>query len=188
MDTYYIYCISHKSLPVGRYIGSTRDVKKREYLHKHYALHEPSKSRLYDIIQKNGGWFCWEMRVLDTIQTNSPLEAKKREQEWIDATDEKINKNRANARPNYECTYYSVHRDEILDQKKAYYQANKDARKAYQIQYRQRKQQEMDEALNRIDNRPKRGRPRKNIQPVYTDDNQSGEISPENETLPSLHG
>ena len=61
MEVYYIYQIKCKDTEIKDfYIGSTRHFGQRLISHKHASKHN-SNFKLYQFINKNGGWENWEM-------------------------------------------------------------------------------------------------------------------------------
>ena len=66
MEVYYIYQIKCKDTEIKDfYIGSTRHWEARKNSHKHNSIYK-LKYRLYEFINKNGGWENWEMILLES--------------------------------------------------------------------------------------------------------------------------
>ena len=66
MEHYYIYQIKCKDENIkDSYIGSTKNWESRKNTHKHNSIHK-IKYRLYEFINKNGGWENWEMILLES--------------------------------------------------------------------------------------------------------------------------
>ena len=59
-----IYKLINYDCPESLYVGSTTNFTKRKQDHKKSSYNEKSKRynlKLYEIIQKNGGWEHWHM-------------------------------------------------------------------------------------------------------------------------------
>lgn len=124
MTIYYIYSLSHATdASVGRYIGSTRNLPRRLACHKHHSSLYPNH-HLYKLINETGGWKSWVLKTLQTVYSDNPEDRRKAEQEWIDRTTGKINRNKAYC-PYVQ--YYQEHKDQINDRKRTYYERNREA-------------------------------------------------------------
>jgi hypothetical protein len=95
MKTYIIYEISCLDINITEnYIGSTINFKSRKSKHKFscnnisdasYPLH------IYNIIRENGGWENWNMHPIEKIEYETIIEARIREQYWIDLKKSSLN-------------------------------------------------------------------------------------------------
>jgi hypothetical protein len=135
---YIIYQISNSDLPDYIYIGSTENFKQRKYQHKIDCINNKNL-KIYKIINDNGGWDCWEMNPIEDYNCETKLEARIREQYWIDI--KKANLNSINA--------FGLNKDKIKEcqkeYKKEYYQQNKDKKKEYQKEYREKNKDKIKE-------------------------------------------
>ena len=143
--TYVIYKIKSLDPNIDYcYIGSTQNFTKRKCYHKNRCnlINKTSDTKLYDTMKENGGWNNWEMIPIEEYLCDTPLQARMREQYWID----EIEKNKLNSikafvtkeqKLEQQKEYYSVNKEKyeeyravnkkkILEQNKEYYSANKD--------------------------------------------------------------
>jgi len=99
-DEVIIYKIFSKDSSVTDcYIGMTKqDLKTREYHHKKTCDNENYKyhnKHLYQFIRLHGGWENFQMIELDKMKCKNNLEARAKEQYWIDTENATLNKIRA---------------------------------------------------------------------------------------------
>lgn len=137
--TYYIYCISNEDCCQGKYIGSTKNFKVRQQLHKSNANCNINREP-YLTINSNGGFDKWKMEVLEEFETDDKSYVYEREQYWLDQTEKKLNKRNATFDLNtYMRKWYDTNKSKVSTQKKDYYKANRDKRLAYQRAYVEKK-------------------------------------------------
>ena len=91
---YTIYSITIVDKPEFIYVGSTKNYVTRKSNHKNSCL-KGYPIKLYKTINENGGWFCCEMKPIDTITTNNRMESLIKEEEWRKKLNATLNKNRA---------------------------------------------------------------------------------------------
>ena len=151
---YYIYSISHATdSSLGRYIGSTRHLKKRLAVHKCHCKNKNNNNKLYQIIRDTGGWHNWVFKTLEVITSDNPEDRRKAEQKWIEAQEIKINTYDAYC----PCkVYYNKNRDDILEHKKVYYEQNKQAIIDRRKHYRKMKRLQHVAELEKLGMKPKR--------------------------------
>jgi hypothetical protein len=161
---YYIYSLSHSTDPsIGKYIGSTKNLRKRLATHK-FECKLNSQNKLYKTIRETGGWDCWVFKTLETIYSDDPEDRRKAEQKHMDNQEVKINTYKAYC----PCKkYYEEHRDEILDQKKVYYLKNREEIIKRKIQQRK------ELRLKKLDELAAQG-----LKPKRRSKNDPEEISP----------
>lgn len=93
-----IYGITHvdDSKPF-LYVGSTTDLVRRRYKHKHACVCPTSKShnlKLYRIIRENGGWADFKMCPIEEFPCANKIEAEIREREIADILGGNMNSKR----------------------------------------------------------------------------------------------
>lgn len=137
---YSIYRIFHEDSSLGAYIGSSNNFQQRIRKHRYDCKHNiPIPA--YSVINANGGFDSWKTEVIEEIETENREEARKREQYWIENTENKLNKK--NEKPfdinAYMIKWYGKHRADILSKKKDYYKTNREKRLAYQRAYNEKK-------------------------------------------------
>jgi hypothetical protein len=123
METYYIYQIKCKNPDIiDSYIGSTKHWNARKIAHKHNCTVN-FQYRLYEFINKNGGWENFEYKLLE-----SPYSTKKEahllEKQYIQ---------------NYKCTL-NINKplrtkEEIKEYTREYQQRNKEKLRLYMKLY-----------------------------------------------------
>ena len=108
------------------YIGHTTDFRRRKNRHKSCCLTVDNPAYnfpVYQFIRENGGWDNFDMILLETKSCSDSLEAKKIEREFVEQLHATLNR-WIPGRTREE--RYEIHKTEILENKKEYYQANKD--------------------------------------------------------------
>ena len=85
---YKIYC--NDSSVTDIYVGHTTNFIKRKYQHK-VLCNKKSKLKIYDIIQKNGGWNNWTMIEIAKYVCQDVTEARIREQEHYELLKPSLN-------------------------------------------------------------------------------------------------
>ncbi len=100
------------------YIGHTSDFRKRKATHKS-DCNNPNNKRynlnVYQFIRANGGWYNFDMVMIEEYKCSSSLEAAKRERELYEELKATLNKN-VPSRSNTE--YYKDNFDRINEKKK----------------------------------------------------------------------
>jgi hypothetical protein len=127
------------------YVGSTQNLTKRKYQHKHSCkvINDAHNKKLYETINNNGGWNNWEMKPIEEYVCDTPLQARIREQYHIDLIEgNKLNKNNAfiskeqakiNKNNNDKEYYKNISKDKKADYQKKYREANKDHKIEYNL-------------------------------------------------------
>ena len=123
------------------YIGSTNNFKRRQQEHKFNCNNINSKDykyNLYEFIRENGGFDKFEFIILEEIDCESNLNARIREQYWIEHRENKLNIFRA-----------YISKEEKIEQKKQcdkeYRDSNKDKIKEHKRQYYEQNKKEINE-------------------------------------------
>jgi hypothetical protein len=75
------------------YIGSTMNFTSRKGQHK--TACKKSQRQLYFFIRANGGWDNYEMVPLETLDCDTVMSARIREQHWIEQRQDRLNLIRA---------------------------------------------------------------------------------------------
>ena len=76
------------------YVGHTTDFTKRKNRHKSDCCNQKSKHHnvpLYQFIRDNGNWDKWQMILIDTLHCENSLDALKKEREYIEELQAKLN-------------------------------------------------------------------------------------------------
>jgi len=69
------------------YVGHTTDITRRKSRHKSACCNQKSRDynlKLYKNIRENGNWENWEMKPLEEFPCENKIQARIKEQEWID--------------------------------------------------------------------------------------------------------
>lgn len=86
---YYIYCIYSNEFP-DTYIGLTKNIKQRMYCHKQRTK-DKCDLKIYNFLNRIG-WDNMKYKILENIETNEVIEARKRERFFIDLMKPTLNK------------------------------------------------------------------------------------------------
>jgi len=120
------YILYKISIANYTYIGSTKDWKQRQQMHKSNCFNTNSPAhnyKLYQTIRANGGWHLIEKTPIEEIDVEGPIQAHICEERWRRHYDAQLNMRRAHIteeeRIQYNTGYFAEHRD----QKHAYYAA-----------------------------------------------------------------
>jgi len=125
---YKLYC-KNKEI-IDEYYGHTSAFRARKCHHKNCYNNENNReynTDKYKFIRKNGGWDNWEMVPIEEIKNCSLINAKIREQYYIDLNKSEMNKNKAYTteeqkidyqkeyHKDYDKEYHLKNRDTILE-------------------------------------------------------------------------
>ena len=78
------------------YVGNTTNYVNRKNKHKKDCHNEKyQEQEVYKVINENGGWKNWEMVPLEEYPCENEIQARIREQYWIDTLKAKMNSIRA---------------------------------------------------------------------------------------------
>lgn len=133
-----IYKLTCDADPTFLYVGSTVQWHQRKYVHKQYSVYKPAK--LYKQIRSLGGWDNIQMSWLEDYSCNSNIEAKAREQHWIDQLKPNMNMLRAHTT-----------REQMLEQQKLYNTTrDKEDNKRRCKTYRDANREEMKRKANEV--------------------------------------
>lgn len=144
--------IIYKIVPLNEclnycYIGSSTDINLRIKNHSSSCNNTNSTAYnryLYKTIRENGGWFNWELIQLEKYPCNNEIEARKREQYYINKL--KANLNSIRAYRTEEEKIEQQHSDnrteeQLKEKSKKYYHSHKeDCNKKSQIYYTNNKE------------------------------------------------
>lgn len=114
------------------YIGHTTDFKSRKNNHKSSCNNESEK--IYQFIRENGGWYNWDMIMIENYSCNSKIEATKRERELIEELKATLN---CNIPSRTKQEWNEINKDKIKEKNINYKLLNKDIIKEKDIIYRQ---------------------------------------------------
>jgi len=133
-----IYLIKHKTDNTKKvYVGSTINLKKRIRRHRQDCNNEKNKEynyKLYQYIRENGGFYMYEIIILECYVCNFKYELYDREDDYIKIYDNNLNQLRAYlTRREYKKKisekskkYYDENKDIINEKRKKYRDENKD--------------------------------------------------------------
>lgn len=123
----------------ANYIGSTKSFRQRKSAHKSACL-RGDKYKIYETIRANGGWDSWDMVPVEEFKCENKIQAKIREQEWIDYYSADMNMIRSHLSEDqlrqYHKMYYIENKKKIIEQAINYYENNKNHVLQYQARYR----------------------------------------------------
>jgi len=170
---YKIYC-KNKEI-TDEYYGHTCAFRNRKYKHKNYCNNEKNpayNTDKYKFIRLNGGWSNWNMVPIEEIKSCSLVNARIREQFYIDLNKSEMNKNKAYITEEQKIErdkqyrlenrdtikqYYLENRDKILEKNKEYRLENRDKilekAKEYHLENRDKNLEKMKEKY--LENRDK---------------------------------
>ena len=127
---YHFVC--NDTLITDTYVGHTTDFRKRKYGHKSCCNNEEYRDynfKLYQNIRANGGWENWEMKPLEEFNCENKIQARIREQEWIDKLQAKMNSvNSFKDKKEYCKEFYEEHKKEIRERHNIYNKEHKEER------------------------------------------------------------
>jgi len=89
----YNFVCSDKNI-TDTYVGHTTDFARRKSTHKCHCINETDKKhhlKLYQNIREKGGWENWTMTPLEEYPCENNLQARIREQYWMDILQAKMN-------------------------------------------------------------------------------------------------
>ena len=120
-----IYKISHPDFSEC-YVGSAKNFKTRMSVHRSLCNRDKDNRKLYNFIRENGGWNAWSKTELKTGISD------KKERFLLEceySAEHGSNLNTYNANACFKDTdagrYYRANREQILANKKVYYQTKK---------------------------------------------------------------
>jgi len=138
LKDYIVYKLYCKNKEINdEYYGHTSAFRTRKCSHKTKCNNENDReynTDKYKFIRLNGGWDNWEMVPIEELKNCSLINAKIREQFYIDLNKSEMNKNKAyiteEKKLDYHKEYYKEYllenRDRILEKDKQYYLENRD--------------------------------------------------------------
>jgi adenylate kinase family enzyme len=144
-----IYIIKHKTCDDKKvYVGSTNDLKRRIKSHRFNCNNEKNKNynnKLYQYIRENGGFYMYEILILECYACNFKHELFCKEDDYIKMYPNNLNQLRAYlSRQEYKKKdneqhkkYYDENKDIICEKQKIYYEENKDKVKEKVKKYRE---------------------------------------------------
>ena len=132
---YYFVC--NDASITDTYVGHTTDITRRKSQHKYRCCNEKDKGynfKLYQNIRANGGFENWNMTPLEQYPCENDIQARIREQYWMDQLQAKMNDRNAHTNyQEYQIKYREEHKQQIKqynddhkEERKLYYEANKE--------------------------------------------------------------
>ena len=133
INDYLFYKIVNEELPDYVYIGSTGCFIKRKQKHKDACNNPNSKShnfKLYKTIRDNGGWEKWNMVIIDKLDKSTLIDARIKEEKLRQEYNGNLNSRKAyinvEERKEEKKDYYEKNKQIIKKNQKNYYQDNKE--------------------------------------------------------------
>ena len=144
-----IYKIFSKETPHNIYVGSTKNLKNRSYLHKSNCNNPLSKNynnRLYLHIRNNGGFENFIIEEIKKYECSNRLEARQHERHFYDLLNPDLNTNkplltddeRKESIKNNNIKYYENNKEYANNKRKLNYLNNKERDLNYQKQYKEK--------------------------------------------------
>ena len=131
------------------YIGSTMDLKKREYGHKSRCNNEKCNEynyQLYQMIRQNGGWNSFRMEVIQKFNYDiTSVELRKKEQFYIQLLNPNMNEYNACLTEEERLEYHKQYYKDNIERRKQHYQDNTEKIKEYKKQYQQANKEKIKE-------------------------------------------
>jgi hypothetical protein len=124
-----IYKIQHIDKEDLLYVGSTTDFTQRKTQHKHKC--KSGTAKLYQMIRDNGGWNEFNMVVIKKFCCENGQEAKAEEDRIIRQMKCNMNMRRAYTTNEEKKEYYEQNKERLNEQSKQYYERNKEQKKEY---------------------------------------------------------
>ena len=117
------------------YVGHTTDFKRRKCDHKLNTTSQTShhyNAKVYTFIRANGGWYNFDMILIDTRSCDNNLEARKIERQYIENLQATLNY-QIPTRTSQE--HYQDNKEQILEWHREYRNNNKDEIKMKSAEY-----------------------------------------------------
>ena len=133
-----IYKIVCKDLEIKDcYVGHTVNFTKRKSQHKSDCNNQNKKynSNVYKFIRQNGGWDNWDMIQIKKYPCNDKREAEAEERKIYEELNSNLNTNRPFITNDEKKNYYEENKDKMKDYKKNYIKENEDKIKDYKQNY-----------------------------------------------------
>lgn len=115
---------------VDRYIGSTIKFQKRLILHKSRSNNINGKccsNNLYNFIRNNGGWDNFSMNTLEKYIFDNIICLKERERLYYEIYEPSLNERTPYVKlDQFNAHRYNISRDKCLENRKKYYDANRE--------------------------------------------------------------
>jgi adenylate kinase family enzyme len=118
------------------YIGSSCNFTRRKHNHKRVCNNENSRKynyKLYKCIRENGGWDSWVMTKIIDYACSNKSELNTMERGYIDNYKSKLN---CTIPTRTQKEWRGDNKEQILEQRKKYYETNKDKILQYNKEYR----------------------------------------------------
>ena len=149
MKTYIMYEIKCNDANVEfNYVGHTTNFRNRKHKHKSTCNNENHKNynlKIYKFIRENGNFDNWSMSPLEEYECDTPIQARIREQYWLNEKQAKLNSIRAYSTPEqrkeagkqYDTQYRIDNKEYIAERDRQYSIINKEKKKQYRIDNRE---------------------------------------------------
>ena len=112
-----IYKIICKDTNISNtYVGLTINFEKRKRFHE-LGCNNLKKSKLYDFIRENGGWYNWDMIIVEKCCCQNRKEAGIREKYWYETLSANLNTNYPSRNGD---EWYQDNKERLLDLQKVW--------------------------------------------------------------------
>lgn len=122
---YKIYCYDDNIKDC--YVGSSKAFRQRKCDHKYICNNETHKKHnepKYKFIRDNGGWDNWNIVAIEEYKCNNIIQARIREQHWIEQLNATLNKHTAYGKD--------------IEKKKEWEKNNQDKLLSYRLKYEEK--------------------------------------------------
>ena len=116
------------------YVGHTINFRARKSRHKSSCHNEKDKNynlKIYQVMRANGGWGNWTMTEISSQLCSSERDAERIEQNLISELKSDMNSHRAYLTDEERKQYYQHNKEAINEYNKQYYQDTKEDKKQY---------------------------------------------------------
>jgi len=117
------------------YVGFTTNFNERKRCHRKACCNECDRAYntpVYKFIRDNGGWANWDMDLIDSVSVSDKRAASKVERHYVESLNAELN---AQVPSRADAEWRADNKEHLTEQKKQYYEANKDACKAKSKQW-----------------------------------------------------
>ena len=135
-----IYKLEHTEDESLLYVGHTTNFMKRKDCHKRNCNEVKQKAynyKVYQMMRENGGWDNFKMIEIEKYPCNDKREAEKREDLFMKELKSNMNSIRSFLTEQEKKEYYENNKEQILKYQKKYSQENKEKIKDYLQKYSQ---------------------------------------------------
>jgi len=129
MSHYIFYKIICEDCPDYIYIGSTKSFRSRKNQHKNACINENYRCynlKIYQKIRENGGWDNWNMIIIDEADNLTFTQARIKEEELRLKYNGNLNSYKAYITEEQKKEYYQTNKEVYKEKKREYKEKNKE--------------------------------------------------------------